>query len=291
MFIAFFMYLRLMQVGAATAQDEKPLPDLDMFLQSIRNHLRSNQTLLNQYTYTEKTTLRQLDKNGKTKNSETREYEIYPSLEPDAAYRKLISKNGKPLSAEENAKQDREFEKKWAQMGRKLQKESAADKREREAKEEKEKQKERMAVDEAFRLYNITMVARDIIDGQSTIALDFHPRPGFKVKTDEGKILSKVRGKAWFSERDHELIRLDIELIDSINLALGLLAKVKAGTRMQFERCRLNNEIYLPARSLVILSGKLFMFKGLNMEVETVYSDYKKFSVDTSVQYESAKKP
>jgi hypothetical protein len=60
---------------------------------------------------------------------------------------------------------------------------------------------------------------------------------------------------------------------------------------MQFERCCLNNEIYLPARSLVILSGKLFMFKGLNMEVETVYSDYKKFSVDTSVQYESAKKP
>ncbi len=289
-FIALLFHFWLLQAGATAAQESTPLPDLETFLQGIRNNLHSDQMLLNQYTYTEKTTLRQVDKKGNAKEPGIREYEVYPSLEPGATYRRLVSKDGKPLSAEETAKQDRDYEKKRAEIQRKLERESAADRNERKVKDEKEKQKEKETVDEAFRLYDIRIIGREVIDERPVITLAFDPRPGFKVKTEDGKILAKVRGRAWFSEKDHELMRLDVELIDSISIGLGLLAKVKPGTRMLFERRRLNNEIYLPARQRILLSGKLLVFKGFNIEVETTYSDYKKFSVETSVQYGDANK-
>ena len=106
-------FLSGLLLPAFTLQEsDRPLPELNSFLQEVRKHLRSDRLLLSQYTYTQTNTERHLDGNGNVKKTEVEVYEVYPSLEEGQTYRKLISKDGKPLSPRELEKQDQEHEKK-----------------------------------------------------------------------------------------------------------------------------------------------------------------------------------
>jgi hypothetical protein len=281
----------LLQAGTPTPEASKPLPELAPFLQGIRKHIQSDRLLLSHYTYMERSTFRLLEGSGKVKKTEERVYEVYPSLEEHLTYRRLISKNGKLLSEEEAAKRDQANNKKIEERQRKLEREGPDEKRRREAKEAEEKRKENEVLDEAFRLYAITMTGREQIEGQPAIALAFEPRAGYQTKTREGKVFSKMRGKAWFGETDQELIRIDLELLDDYSIGLGLVAKLNRGTRMVFQRRRVNNEIWLPSESHFKGTGRILLFKGFHIDAETAYSDYKKFSVETSVTYDTPRKP
>ncbi len=281
----------LLQQGAPAAEAAKPLPELSSFLQSIRKHLHSDRILMSRYTYSERTIFRQLDASGKVKKTEERLYEVYPSLEERSTYRKLISKDGKPLSAEEIEKRERAQNKRVDELQRKRARESADEKRRREAKEAEEKRKEEETLDEAFRLYKTTMLGRELWEGQPVIALAFEPRAGYQPKSLEAKVLAKVRGKAWFGEADQELIRIEAELGDNLSFGLGLIARLNQGTHMVFQRRRVNNEIWLPAQSHFTGTGRILIFRGFRIDVETTYSDFKKFSVETSISYDKEKKP
>jgi len=263
----------LLQIGAPGPAGSRPLPPLDSFLQGIRSRLHSNRIVQSRYTYTERSISRQLDGDGNVKGTETRVYEVYPSLEEELTYRKLISKNDKPLTEEEIRKQDSAFDKKLREWGRKLER--------RKEKEAEALKKEEAALDEAFRLYEITMTGRESMGGIPVIGLAFAPHPGYRPMTDEGKILSKVRGRAWFGEADHELVRIEAELCGSLSFGLGVVAKLNQGARLVFERRRVNDEVWLPSMSRFTGTGKILVLKGFRIDQETLYSDYQKFSVET----------
>ncbi len=281
----------VLQAATSSADAAKPLPDLTAFLQGVRKHLHSDRALLSRYTYIERTTLRELDSGGKVKKTELREYEVYPGLDEKSTYRKLISKDGKPVSADELEKRERAYEKKVLEEQRKRDRESPEDRRRREAKEAESKRKEEESLDEAFRIYNTTLIGREQFEGRPAIVLLFEPRPGYQPKTLDAKVMAKIRGRAWFGESDQELIRIDAELGDNLSLGLGLVAKLNRGTRMVFQRRRVNDEIWLPAQSHFAGTGRILVLKGFRIDVETAYSDYKKFSVETSVNIEGRKKP
>jgi hypothetical protein len=264
--------------------DSRPLPELSSFLQNIRKHLHSDRIIQSRYTFNETAILRELDSDLKVKKTETSVYEVYPSVEEALTYRKLISKNGKPVSPEEIKKHDNESEKNRRQWERRLAQESASEKLRREAKEKKEIQKEEEILDEAFLLYKITLLGRDEIDGISVIALGFEPKPDYRPKTPEGKILSNVRGKAWFSEADQELVRIDAETTGNLSFGLGVIAKLNKGTTMVFQRRKINDEVWLPAMSRFVGTGRILLLKGFRIEQETLYSDYRKFTVETVIR-------
>src|SRR2546425_8736423 len=77
-----------LEAGELQQASEKPLPELNSFLQGVRKKLHSDRLLLSQYTYNEKVTVERLDKNGKVKETEVRVYEVYPSLEKRRTYRR-----------------------------------------------------------------------------------------------------------------------------------------------------------------------------------------------------------
>jgi hypothetical protein len=269
------------QAGVLVSADSKPLPELNSFVQDIRKNLHSDRILLSQYTYTEKITLRELDAKGGVKKTEARVYEVYPSIEEQMTYRKLISKNEIPLSAGQIRKNDNDFEKKRREWERKLVRETPA---ERQRRETEALEKEEAARGEAFRLYRISMIGREQLEGISVIALRFEPQPKYKPKTQEGKILAKVQGKAWFSEEDKELVRIEAELLGNLSFGLGFMVRLNEGMRLVFQRRKINDEVWLPALAHFTGTGRLLLLKGFRIDQEMVYSDYRKFSVESGFQ-------
>jgi hypothetical protein len=284
--ILFMLLSGWIQAGILASADSKPLPELNSFLQDIRKHLHSDRILQSQYTYTEKIALRELDDKGEAKRIETRVYEVYPSIEEQMTYRKLISKNEKPLSAEEVRKNDNDFEKKRREWERKLARETPA---ERQRRETEALSKEEAARDEAFRLYRISMVGREQLEGISVIALKFEPQPKYKPKTREGKILAKVQGKAWFCEEDKELVRIEAELRGHLSFGLGFMVRLNKGMRLVFQRRKVNDEVWLPAAAHFTGTGRLLLLKGFRIDQEMGYSGYRKFSVESGFQIQGAK--
>ena len=116
----FWLFIWLLQSALSAQHPSKPLPDLNSFLQGIWKNLHSDRFLLSHYTYTEKDADRHMDKEGKVQRTEEAVYEVYPSLEARLTYRRLISKNGRPVSAEELDRQDREHDKLKQEKMRKL---------------------------------------------------------------------------------------------------------------------------------------------------------------------------
>jgi hypothetical protein len=282
--------LLLCQAIAAHPPTAPPLPDATTFVQEIRKKLRSDRALLSQYTYSERVTAHQLDKSNRVTKTIRREFEIYPSLDEDLTYRRLVSKDGRPLSPQELEKQDREYTNKAAARQSKLEREGTDEKARRLAKEAEERRKENEIIDEVFLLYEGTLTGRTDLGGQQAIELTFQPRPGYRPKSREARMLSKIRGRAWFGEKDHEMIRIEAELIDDISLGMGLVAKLNKGARMTFQRRMVNNEIWLPDQAHFSGTGRMLLFKGLRIDTLSEYSDYKKFTVETSVTFSSREK-
>ena len=270
-------------------QSEQPLPALEDFLGEVRKHLRSDQLLLSQYTYTERDTVRELDRKGKHKATHESIYEVYPSYESKLTYRRLIAKDGKPTDPKELEKQDRKYDDKLKEHARKLEREGAGERERRLAREAEEKQKEDIAIEEMFRLYRIDMEGRELLEEHPTIILSFQPRPGFKPRTDEGKILAKVAGRAWISEADYELVRIEVKLIDNISLGWGLLARLNRGAAGVLRRQKINGEIWLPTEVHFTGSARLLLVKGTNVDFSGQYSDFLKFTVETQVRFRKDK--
>jgi hypothetical protein len=283
--------LLILQISLTIKDSGQPLPDLDTFLRNIRAHLRSDRLLQSQYTYNLRQTETWLDKEGNPRKTEVNVYEVYPSLDEEFTYTRRISKDGKPLSAEEIEKQDRNHEKKLRKRERKLKHEGMDEETRRLSREAQERRKEDLIIDEIFRLYEITISGREIIDGRSAIHLVFRPRPDFEPVSKEAKLLAKMAGRAWFCETDHQLMRAEVELIDNLSFGLGLLARLNKGAKAVLTRRLVNNEIWLPAEAHFTGKARLLLLKGIRINTTSEFSDYKKFTVETSVTYRPDRNP
>lgn len=257
--------------------DAKPLPELGPFLEDVRARLHSDEVLLDQYTFTERHTERELDAKGGVRKVKTETYEVYPSLEPGHTYRRLVEKDGRTLDTRELAAEDRKHEKKVADDGsiEELEKK-------RTARLAQSRQREESGVRQVFRIYDIAIAGREMLDGRPAIVVTFKPRPDVEASGRAGRVLKCLAGRAWIDEEDRQLVRVDAELIDNLSFGLGVLARLHKGSRASLLRRKINGEIWLPALARFSGSARLLLFKGLRMDALSEYSDYRKFQVATS---------
>jgi len=256
---------------------ERPLPDPAGFIAEFRKTLHSDDKLLSQYTYTDKETRLSLDSKGNIKSTEVNVYQVFRDEEEWKTYRRQIVRKGVPVSEKELAKQDREEKDRVAKETNKRGKQSEEKRKQEQAKADREEQE---MLDDVFAMYDYQFIRRDIINGASTVLLTFTPKANFKPGTRDGKILQHIGGRAWISEDDHQLARLEAEILDPISIGAGILAKLQKGSTLTFERRKINDEIWLPVRAEILLNAKVLLLKGFNMREVSEFSEHKKFGAD-----------
>ena len=269
------------------AAQDRPLPATDLFLANVRAHLRTDRTLLSQYTYLQRSRDLHFTKTGKFAPGAEKLYQVYPGLHPRERYERLMAVDGKPRDPAELAADDQKHQKKVLDELAKRERESAGDREKRLKAEAKELRDEEDEVDDVFRVYDFRLVERQLIDGQSMIVVDFAPKHGAAPKTGDGKLLTKAKGRAWISEDDYQLARLEAEMIGDVSVGL-FLAKLYKGTTISVDRRKVNGEVWLPARVRLNLSGRALVRK-FSVESVIEFSDYRKFSVETGETFKVPK--
>lgn len=272
----------LLALPAGVASAEEPLPDPELFLEQLKETLLSDEGLLSKYTYDEERTLHMLDKKGRIKKTTTEVHQVYPSIDSELFYYRLVARDGEPLSEKKLAKQDAEHTKKVRKHLKKLDEDDEKKKRRREEQKRKQEEEAREYADEVFRTFSFDMIGRESLEGRPAIVLELGPQTDYSPKQKAVRKLQNMRGKMWVSEDDHQMIRLEMELTDKIKVGGGFVASVKQGARMEMQRTKVNDEIWLPSESYARASARLFLVKSLRFEETRKYSNHQKFGTDSS---------
>ena len=261
-------------------QEGRPLPQIEAFLERVKQNLTSDRLLQSQYTFNRTETVQAIDRQGEAKRTWSKTWEVFPSVEPKLSYERLIEKDGEPIKVSRIEKQDREHRKKRENLKR-LSPERVAEKH------QEEKQKEQRQLEEVFRLFRFRIQRRATIDGISTIVVSFEPRASYRPKIKSVRPLRNMQGEAWICEDDYRLTKVEIELMKAVSLAWGAVARLHRGARIRFTRRKVNGEIWLPSESYFLGSGRVLLVKLFRVEIRNRYSDYRKFTVQDSVDYAS----
>jgi len=267
---------------ATPLQAQKPLPDQQAFLEEVRKHLDTDDYRQTGYMYVETRRLQKLDKSGAATGESVTVLESYPGLPGEGRWERVLSEDGKAVPAQELERRDRDRQKHVEEYARKLAKDPAQAK----AKEDRERERQRRelseSIDDIVRVFDIRMVGREAIEGHDAIVFTLTPRRDAKPRTRAGSIMRNFNVRAWISESDYEMVRLDAEAIDTVSFGLGMLARVHKGSRASFQRRKVNGEMWLPALATYTVSVRVGLVAVMRRGGTVEFSNYKKFGVDSS---------
>jgi hypothetical protein len=285
------LVLLVLTLPVCAGAQERPLPDMDAFVREVRARLEDPQDNQSGYAYLQVQREQKLDGDGRPTSESVKVYEVYPGLPGERRWRRLIEEDGVPVPPAELEKQDRRRQEHVREYMQELAAQTPADRAKARREYEKRQREDREVVDEIFRVYDIRMLRRERLEGHDTIVFSLTPRDGAKPRSREGKIMQKTSATAWISESDFEVVRVDVRAIDTITIGWGLLARVHEGSRATLQRRKVNGEEWLPARVSYNASARIALFKMYREGGSSEFSNYRKFSVDTSTTYAVPKVP
>lgn len=256
-----------------------PLPDIPTLLKELQANEDRIENILENYTYKQTNISRELGNDGvlREKESETFQLTFYKGNR----IRRLISKNGKPLSAEEQEKEDKRVQERIKDIEKEI-----TNKEERTVRQSAsgapDEDNKRISIAEVLRASKLINPRREQFRGREVIVFDFEPNPDFDFKNAKSflKFFGKTAGVMWIDEKDKQVARVEAVLFDSYKIGGGLLANLKKGASFILENKRINNEVWLPSTADINLSVKILLVKGINVNQLIKYSDYQKFNTE-----------
>ena len=265
------------------AAQDRPLPELQPFLAQARTRLQTDNERQRSYIYAETQRERKLDGAGRVRSEKVKIVESYPPLPGEAErWERVLEEDGRRKTEAELARQDAERQKAAEAVAKRLSSQTTADRAKATRAYEQDRKEALDRINDIFVVYDIRMAGRERIEGHDTIALTLEPKPNSKPVTREGKWMQYFRCRAWISESDHELVKLNVEAIRDANIGFGILARMNTGTVMSFTRRYINNEVWLPARVDYTIKARVLMLKRFLQGGTIEFSNYRKFTVDTA---------
>jgi len=253
----------------------EPLPDIAKLLIDVEANEADAEKLLDQYSYTQRSTSRELGKDGKLRDVGSETYQL--SFHKGNRIRRLIEKNGKPLSPREQEDADKQAGERVEDIEKEL-----AEREKRDQSGPPSENSRRVSISEVMRASRLINPRRERFRGRDVIVFDFEPNPDFDYRNAKSmlKFFGKTAGVMWIDEKDKQVARLEAYLADSFNIGGGVLAKLRKGASFTLEQQRLNDEIWLPSVVDINLSVRVLLVKGIDLNQEVRSYDYRKFSTE-----------
>jgi hypothetical protein len=254
------------------------LPDLKALFKEIDENQKAADKIRENYAGTRVEEQTEFEKDGKVKKTEVSEYTFF-YLNGDEVST-LVKKDNKPLSDEEQKKENEKTQKEIAEVQKREAKKETKDEK---AKEEgkKDKDDDDVGIETFLRAAQFVNPRRERFRGQDVLVFDFEPNPEFHPHNMVERIVHELAGVIWVDEQAHEVARLEAYFVGDFRVAGGLLANLQKGTSFVFEQSYFNNEVWLPTYEEAHVGVRVLLMKGFNVNAVTRYSDYKRFNVQT----------
>jgi hypothetical protein len=226
--------------------------------------------LARNYTCQNREVIHHLGKNGEVKSTEIKTYDI--NFYYGEEYNRLIQKDDKPLSADDQKKEDEKLDKFLA----KYRDESPEEREKRLTKEKKQREEGRAFLRDLVNAYDFRLVGEERVDGVDSYVIDANPRPDFKPTQPHADMLKHIKGRMWIEKKNYNWVKVDAQATDTISFGLFLF-RIHPDSHFVLEKRLLNNEVWLLRRLDINGGARIALFKNENIRQEDVFSNYKKF--------------
>ncbi|HEV3201620.1 MAG TPA: hypothetical protein VGZ73_27160 [Bryobacteraceae bacterium] len=228
------------------------------------------------YTFLQREVESDLDSSGKPKSTEIRTWDV--TLQEGSPYRRLVARNDKPISPEEQKQEADKLQ--WSIEQRR--KETPEQRELRIANWRRREQRRSEPVKDLPNAFDFQFVREQALNGGETWVIDATPKPGYKPKSTATSFFPKVKIRFWIDKREYQCVRAEMETEETVTFG-GFLVRVAKGGHLMLEQTRVNDEVWLPKRFTMEASARLMLVKAYHKALDMTFSEYKKFQTDSRV--------
>ena len=250
----FVLALVFVVVGCAVAQEQQ-LPPRELVRHAIANEIRDSnghQGVL--FTY-------------KTKSIKPKQTVVKQIVEtPDGTLGRILSVDGKPLSAEQKQQEDQ-------RVNRLLDANEMRKKRKSQQEDAERTMKMLKALPDAFIYEQIGTEAA--ANGHTLVKLKFSPDPKFNPPTRETLVFQGMSGEMVIDSTAMRLAKIDGTLFKDVSIGWGIIGRLDKGGRFYVEQSEVYKGHWDTTKMTLHFNGKALIFKTIRIEENEMTWDYK----------------
>jgi hypothetical protein len=114
-----------------------------------------------------------------------------------------------------------------------------------------------------------------------TWVIDATPRAEFQPKSRQARMFKSMKARMWIEQKGFWLVKAEAHVTDTVSFG-WFLFRLQPGAIFEIDQTMVDG-VLLPRRIHVKGQARIAGLKVLRIEIETVYSEYKRFQVDSRV--------
>src|SRR5208283_1056394 len=177
------------------------LPDLKKLFEEIDANQKQIDKIKENYAGTNVEEETEVDKTGKVTKTEAKEYTFFYLNGEEVST--LAKKDGKPLSDDEQKKENEKTQKRIAEI-------------QKNEKKKEEKENGDPGIEVFLRVSQFVNPRRERFRGQDVLVFDFEPNPEYKPKNMEERVVKELAGVVWVDEKAHDVARLEAYFVGDV---------------------------------------------------------------------------
>jgi hypothetical protein len=208
---------------------QSPMPDAAALLKEVQAHQEQMDRVRENYTFHRLLKTQELNGKGEVQKTSETEHEVFFVNGRQVA--RLVARDGKPLSADEDAKEQERVRKVVA---------------------EHLKQPPSYGRGGGVNLVATVLGVSEVsnprrvqMNGRPTLVFDFHGRRKAEAKGMAENAAKKLAGTMWIDEKDRQVARLEVEFYDDFRVGGGLLGSVQKGTVRKVEQSPIGEGLWM----------------------------------------------
>ena len=253
----------VLAIGSPAEENSVELPSAKELIELAleRANWLKEQKIEERYTFSEVVLAEQLRPDKTIKEREESRYKVYPV--EGVLFRRLVEKNGRPLSPEEV-----EWEN---QKERDLREQLQRGERPKEDENRIEFNKDLIS------RFRAEVVSRELLNGRSTYVLRFVPKSNrLPARRRIDYALNKSAGRMMIDEETYEVARVEFHLIKPVGLWWGLLGKLREAEG-SLERKPATDGYWAPTELKTYVYGRV-LFNSFHRRRQTEWGDYRRWT-------------
>jgi len=193
----------------------------------------------------------------------------------DGVVARLIAVNDKPPTAEQRQTDDQRLQK------------LASDPQARTAKRKQQKEDEERTTRMVKALPDAFLYEYDGFEpgknGQQLIRLKFKPNPRYEAPNRELQVYYGMEGSMLIDPAEERLVKIQAHLFKGVNFGWGILGHLDPGGQFEVEQSRVGGDRWEVANMRLRFTGKILLFKSLNIDEHETAFDYRRAPDDLNL--------
>jgi len=118
--------------------------------------------------------------------------------------------------------------------------------------------------------------------GDELVRLKFHPDPKYTPPTHVEEVLTGMQGIVLIDAHKQHIARIDGTLFKDVSFGWGILGHLDRGGHFQVDQADIGSDNWSISRMELTFTGKILLFKNLNIKSTETYSDFRPVPADLS---------